>query len=322
MRERLWELSRLLLTDGSAERRIVSRWVTAVEQAVEQAVSKADPSLPSSSAADLAGAASEAGAVERASAAAADGQASDDGSGRSEGSAGGSGRSNASNRGGRSASGGAAAVTSTNGAAAAATTAQLVLPYIEHISSRLLQLSGAPKPCAPAAFDLTARVMLPLVEGPLLQLSMVAFAAEDRELAEQQRRMRALSPKQLHADAYVATDASGRPELTPLAGALALISGLSYLQAPSDYAARVARAVKAVAAACEEAGCRDVSADDLVGVMVVVVVHAELPHGYSLLQHAKQYLDAGTSRSELGYCMCTFELALEYVRCCHDGDDA
>ena len=148
---------------------------------------------------------------------------------------------------------------------------------------------------------------------------------------------------------YVACDAQGRPDLTSLAGALGLLAELAYLQAPADYALRVSQAVKAVAAACGAAAAsqgaaatggggggggggvagggggggaaaaeREVSADVLVAVMVLVVVHAELPHGYSLLQHTKQYLDAGTSRSELGYCMCTFELSVEYVKCCDD----
>ena len=52
--------------------------------------------------------------------------------------------------------------------------------------------------------------------------------------------------------------------------------------------------------------------------MVLLVVHAELPRGYALLQHVKAYLDPAAIRSEIGYCLCSFEAAVEFVRCCGD----
>ena len=59
---------------------------------------------------------------------------------------------------------------------------------------------------------------------------------------------------------------------------------------------------------------REAGADVLVPLMVVLVVHADLPHGYALLQHVKQTLDSSVIDSELGYCLCTFEVAMEHVR--------
>jgi hypothetical protein len=43
-----------------------------------------------------------------------------------------------------------------------------------------------------------------------------------------------------------------------------------------------------------------VSADVLLPVMVLVVIHAELPHAYTVLKHAYNYLEPQAARSELG----------------------
>ena len=48
---------------------------------------------------------------------------------------------------------------------------------------------------------------------------------------------------------------------------------------------------------------------------VLLVAHAQLPRGYSLLQLAKEHLEPAVVRSELGYCLCTYEAAVEHVRC-------
>ena len=67
------------------------------------------------------------------------------------------------------------------------------------------------------------------------------------------------------------------------------------------------------------AGGADVGADVLVPMIVLLVVHADLPRGYSHLQHAKTYIEPAAIRCEVGYCLCTFEAAVEHVRCCDEG---
>ena len=41
--------------------------------------------------------------------------------------------------------------------------------------------------------------------------------------------------------------------------------------------------------------------------------------GYSSLQHAKQYLEPDAIRCEAGYCLCTYEAAVEHVMHCGEG---
>ena len=60
----------------------------------------------------------------------------------------------------------------------------------------------------------------------------------------------------------------------------------------------------------------------LVPMMVLLVVHAELPRCYALLQHCKAHLEPAAIRCEVGYALCTYEAAVEHVRCCHELDDA
>lgn len=52
--------------------------------------------------------------------------------------------------------------------------------------------------------------------------------------------------------------------------------------------------------------------------MVLLIVHAKLPRIYALFQHAKAHLEPSAIRSEIGYCLCTFEGAIEYVLRCDD----
>ena len=75
----------------------------------------------------------------------------------------------------------------------------------------------------------------------------------------------------------------------------------------------VAAAVKAVEVHCAASAEDVVSADVLLPVMVLVVIHAELPHAYAMLKHAYNYLEPQAARSELGYCLVTYEAALEHV---------
>ena len=103
-----------------------------------------------------------------------------------------------------------------------------------------------------------------------------------------------------------------------------MLSELSYVASPADYAMRIHDLVKKVNEYCvKAAGGGDgssavIGADQLVPMMVLLVVHAELPRGYALLQHVKAYLDPAAIRSEIGYCLCSFEAAVEFVRCCGD----
>ena len=54
--------------------------------------------------------------------------------------------------------------------------------------------------------------------------------------------------------------------------------------------------------------------------LVVLIVHADLPGAYALLQHCKSHLEPAAIRSECGYCLCTYEAAIEHVRCCGEGE--
>lgn len=212
---------------------------------------------------------------------------------------------------------------------AMARTCEVVKMGIANVANRMCKLSCNSRGkaaegsvvSAATTLDVTIRLLLPLVEHRLLALACRAYSRQDAQLAAQQRRLRRLSPGELQADAYLEADAQGYCEIGPLRPVLEQLGELGYLQAPTDYACKVACVVRCISDICADRCGTAVSADDLVALLVVAVVHAELPRGYSLLQHAKQYLDASTCPSEHSYCMCTYEIAVEYVRCCGAGGE-
>ena len=190
----------------------------------------------------------------------------------------------------------------------------LVLPMLAELAQRLQQASGLPSPFLPVAEHLMGRVLLPMAEPCLLRCALAEYQLEDERLVRQQRQLRRRSPEQLQVGRYVeAHPTTGLPVLTPLAAALEALSALSYAQASVDYAMLVAAAVKAVEVHCAASAEDVVSADVLLPVMVLVVIHAELPHAYAMLKHAYNYLEPQAARSELGYCLVTYEAALEHV---------
>ena len=271
---RCHELARLLLGNFSSERAIVQRWLSAVERSVA-----AERSIPAGGGALGVDDAEGEGAAPPADAEEAEMQ-----------------RQSALR-----------AATKRRG--------ELVLPMFAHLAERLLVAGGLPRPFLPILIHLMGRVLMPLAEPCLLPRALEDFAAEDRQLFAQQRRLRQRTPAQLQVAEYLPVHAAtGLLDTTPLTAALEALGATSYAQASVDFAMLVMAAVKAVEAHCSAASEAVVSADILLPVMVIVVIHADLPHGYSLLKHAYNYLDASVARSELGYCLVTYEAALEHVR--------
>jgi hypothetical protein len=290
--ERCGEAARLLLWSGSSERAIVQRWLVAVEHEASAAYAAAGRPSHSATAADVGGA-GVAGVAGVASMA-----------------------------------GGMADATAKEDEAAherhvervralrlrTQARRELVLPMLSELAQRLQQASGLPSSFLPVAEHLMGRVLLPMAEPCLLRCALAEYQLEDELLVRQQRRLRQRSPEQLQVGRYVeAHPTTGLPVLTPLAAALEALSALSYAQASVDYAMLVAAAVKAVEVHCAALAEDVVSADVLLPVMVLVVIHAELPHAYAVLKHAYNYLEPQAARSELGYCLVTYEAALEHV---------
>ena len=89
---------------------------------------------------------------------------------------------------------------------------------------------------------------------------------------------------------------------------------LGFAETPADYLVGVHAAVQAInthLAAAEDAA---VGADALMPMLCVAVAHADAPCGYALLQHAKATLaTAAEAASELSYCLCSYECAVEFV---------
>lgn len=278
--ERCGEAARLLLWSGSSERAIVQRWLIAVEHEASAAYVAAGRPSHSATAAD----AGAAGGV-------ADATAKEDEAAHER-------------------------HVERLRALRLRTQArrELVLPMLTELAQRLQQASGLPSPFLPVAEHLMGRVLLPMAEPCLLRCALAEYQREDELLVRQQRRLRQRSPEQLQVGRYVeAHPTTGLPVLTPLAAALEALSALSYAQASVDYAMLVAAAVKAVEVHCAASAEDVVSADVLLPVMVLVVIHAELPHAYAVLKHAYNYLEPQAARSELGYCLVTYEAALEHV---------
>ena len=59
-----------------------------------------------------------------------------------------------------------------------------------------------------------------------------------------------------------------------------------------------------------------VGADMLMATLVLLLVHARLPQAYTALQYVKAVALPCDASSELGYVLCTFEGAVEFVRTC------
>ena len=192
---------------------------------------------------------------------------------------------------------------------------ELVLPMFAQLAERMIDAGGLSPPFLPVMQHLMSRALMPMVEPCLLARALNEYAHEDAMLFAQQRRLRQRTPRQLQVEAYVEPDpATGLPDLSPLVAALEALGALGYAQAAVDYAMLVMAAVKAVEAHCSASATDMVSADILLPMMILVVIHADLPHGYALLKHAYNYLDPSIARSELGYCLVTYEAALEHVR--------
>ena len=285
------EICRLLLADGCPERRLVERWIGMVDRTVDETVSRLETAAAAATAVDV---------------------TDEDGAS--------SPRSPSSPR-----------------SDAVESLSHLVLPFIAHIASKLLDAGKDPNPFdgnsglkraidLPAIAELTNRALLPLVETRLLELASCAHKEQDAQLSAQQRRMRSHSTSKLEVEEYVPSRPDdGLPDLRPVSELLRMLSELSYVASPADYAMRIHALVKKVNEYCVKAagGGGDgsnavIGADQLVPMMVLLVVHAELPRGYALLQHVKAYLDPAAIRSEIGYCLCSFEAAVEFVRCCGD----
>ena len=196
---------------------------------------------------------------------------------------------------------------------------ELVVPFVAHIGGRMLEVGGLRALALPAVTELCTRALLPLVEPILVRTAMASHASRDAQLRSQQKRMRNLTPAQLEVEAYVRRDEHGAPDLVPLTEPLLRIAALCFMTSPSDYAMGVVGVVRALNEYCMSVRSGDVGADVLVPMMVLLIVHADLPSGYAMLQHCKAHLEPAAIRSECGYCLCTFEAAIEHVRCCGEG---
>ena len=195
---------------------------------------------------------------------------------------------------------------------------QMLVPHYTHVLARqLLVAGGLPGTFLPVLEYLMGRLLIQMVEPVLLRRALDRHTPEDAQLAAQQRWMHALTPTELEVSEYVVCQpGSGLPVLQPLAPALEALSALSFEQTPRDFAMRIVKAVKLINSHCANtSGQAAIGADVLVPMMVLLVIHARLPCGYSLLQHAKAYMEPNIVRSEIGYCLCTYEAALEHVRC-------
>lgn len=162
--------------------------------------------------------------------------------------------------------------------------AHVVLPGIMRFAERMCSDGGLPPAYRPMAAHCVGRVLLPTVEADLLRRTVRTYAAEDAQLAAQQRRMRLLSPAELEVEEYVGCEAgSGRPDLRPLSAALEALGALSYTQLPVDFALGIKAAIAAVTAHCSSVALSRegaVSSEGAIGADVLVpmmVQHAAKP---------------------------------------------
>lgn len=204
-----------------------------------------------------------------------------------------------------------------------------VLPYVAHFAGKVCDAGGLPRATfLPPAKLLMGRVLYGMVEPALMHRAAAHYAALDAQFSTQQRRLRAYSPTQLEVERYVSADPTrgGAPELTPLVAILEELGAVCYAQTPLDFAEGVRAVVRAVIVHCSactgepgDDGAGAVGADILVPMMVLLVAHADLPRGYALLQLTKAYIEPAIANSEVGYCLCNFEAAVEHIRTCGDG---
>ena len=195
---------------------------------------------------------------------------------------------------------------------------EFLLPFLTHMAGRILDAGALPASAHVAVIELTSRALLPLAEPLVLPDCYERYAAQDERLRAQQKMLRRLSPAELEVEGCVPEDAAtGLPDLTEVQDLLSMLGGLVYMQGPAEFAMGIHEVIAAantflVRGAGQDSGTA--GADELMPLMVLLVVHAHLPRGYALLQHVKATLEPGVINSELGYCLCTFEAAMEHVR--------
>ena len=131
---------------------------------------------------------------------------------------------------------------------------------------------------------LSSRFLVGLLWEHLFRAALSAYAAEDVQLLRQQSLLRNATSQQLEVAHLVPSNEEGLPITTPLSAALDQIGGLSYAGVAADYAVAIREAVKIMDSYCAHLGNLEVGADTLMPLMVLLVVYADLPHGYTMLQ--------------------------------------
>ena len=109
-------------------------------------------------------------------------------------------------------------------------------------------------------------------------------------------------------------DAAGRPQLEPLSPMIEELECLDLAAAPADYLRGLHLLTQHLSLFSAQRGTADEGADMLLPLMVLLVIHAELAYTYPLLQLVKALVAPSEVVSEMGYCLATFEAALEYTR--------